>query len=183
MMNIEREKAKKILFEGRVFTAALLQVDTDHGEAEREIVYHNGGSCVLALNDKNEIALVRQYRIAVKRFLYELPAGKLEAGEEPETCARRELLEEVGWEAGEMKHLALIHPTPGYSSEPINIYWTRDITVKEQNLDEGEELEVCIMPFSEALDRVLKGEITDGKTVTGILKAHALMLDERQQDK
>lgn len=178
-MNIERELTEKIVFDGRIFTAAILQVETDHGPAEREIVYHNGGSCVLAINKNNEIGLVRQYRIAVGKFLYELPAGKLEKGEEPEDCARRELREELGWAAGKIEHLAMIHPTPGYSSEPINIYWTRDIEVTEQDLDEGEELEVHIMPFDRALEMVLKGEITDAKTVTGILKAYALMNMEK----
>lgn len=180
-MKKEIECSREILFEGRVFTAARLEVETESGKASREVVFHHGGSCVVAINDKNEIALVRQFRIAVKQFMLELPAGKLEAGEDPLDCARRELIEEAGWKASKLQEIALIYPTPGYSSEPIHIYMASDIKQTEQQLDEGEELEVMFMPFEEAYEKVMAGEITDGKSVAGILKAKAL-LERREKE-
>lgn len=180
-MREEIERSREVLFAGRVFTAARLKVDTETGPADREVVFHNGGSCVVALNAAGEICLVRQYRVAVGRFMFELPAGKLEPGEDPEACARRELSEEAGWEAGRMDFLALTHPTPGYSSEPINIYWTRDITEREQHLDADETLEVTVLPFDEAVRMAMNGEITDGKTLIGILKVKAI-LDREEKD-
>lgn len=178
-MRAEIERSREVLFAGRIFRVEKKLVEIESGAIqERELVYHNGGSCVLAINDDQKICLVKQYRIAVEDFLYELPAGKLEAGEEPEDCARRELLEECGWETDDLRFLAKVHPTPGYCSEPINIYWTRTVREATQKLDDGEFLEVLQLPFAEAVDMALEGKITDSKTLVGILKAAALLAQE-----
>ncbi len=181
-MEIERVTARKTVFDGKIFEAVVMKADTAHGEAEREVVYHSGGSCVLAFNAEGKIGLVKQYRIAKGEFLYELPAGKIEEGESPAACAARELREELGWEAETLDKLATIYPTPGYSSEAIHIFMTKQIRECEQDLDEGEELEVILMPFEEALEKVLDGEIKDGKTVVGILKASVLMQREQAEN-
>ncbi len=172
----EKVLGSEEIFSGHIFRVVKKSVEIESGEiAERELVYHNGGSCVLAINDRKEICLVRQYRIAVERFLLEIPAGKLEAGEDPEACARRELIEECGWEAQDMNLLAHVHPTPGYCSEPINIFWTQNVKEVPQQLDDGEFLERVIIPFDEALDLAVKGEITDAKTLVALFKAQVLL--------
>lgn len=182
---MKREKVLQTeeIFNGRIFRVVKKQVEIESGEkAERELVYHNGGSCVLAMNGRMEICLVRQYRIAVDDFLLELPAGKLEAGEDPETCARRELIEECGWEAEDMNYLAKVHPTPGYCSEPINIFWTRHVREVPQKLDDGEFLDKLVLPFTEALELALQGKITDSKTLIALYQA-ALLLNKETENR
>ncbi len=175
----EEDIRSETIFSGRIFTVVRKTVRIESGaEVDRELVYHPGGACVLAFTPEDEIFLVKQYRIAVGDFLLELPAGKLDKGEDPEVCARRELIEECGREAGTLHYLALVHPTPGYSSEPIHIYWTDDLREVPAAPDEGEILETIRLPFTDALNMVLEGKITDSKTQIGILKA-ALLRDRK----
>jgi ADP-ribose pyrophosphatase len=115
--------------------------------------------------------LVRQYRYPLARHFYEIPAGKIDRGEEPLAAARRELREECGYEAGEWRRLATIHPGIGYSDEAIELYLARDLTQVGHALDDEEFLEVVSVGFAEALAWVRDGKITDQKTVIGLLWA------------
>lgn len=173
----EETLSRREIFNGHVVH---LHVDAvrlpDGTESVREIVTHPGGVCVVALNEKDELLLVRQYRYAFGAELLELPAGKLEAGEDPFEAMKREQLEETGTTAERYVSLGVTYPTVGYDDEKIYI-WACRLTAPagRQHLDEGEFLELQRMSLWEAEQKVLDGELHDGKTQIGILKAAALV--------
>ncbi len=178
-MKVEEKTLKEnVVFSGRIIT---VRDDTvllpDNTTAHREVVAHNGGVCVAVLTEDDCIYLVSQFRYPYMETVLEVPAGKLEKGEDPYSAGIREVLEETGCEVRELHSLGKFYPTPGYCGETIHLYWADSYEMKEQKLDEDEFLNVVKMPFSEALDMVMKGEITDGKTQTVILKL-ALMKEE-----
>ncbi len=142
----------------------------DGTTALREVVEHNGGACVIALTPQDQLLMVRQFRYGAGKALWELPAGKLEAGEDPALCAARELEEETGYRAEKILPFGILHPTPAYCQEVIYIYKAENLTQTNQHLDEGEFLEIAAIPFEQAVDMVRQGEITDAKTVIAILK-------------
>ena len=163
-------------FEGRVFTVTRDEVGLENGSTSfREIVHHNGGACILPLFDNGDICLVRQFRYAFGQELWELPAGKLEKGEDPFEAARRELTEDCGLTADNYIDLGPMYPTVGYCSEIIYIWAATGLHEAEMNLDEDEFLTPTRMPLQEAHRMVMTGEIKDGKTVIGILKLKALI--------
>lgn len=155
-------------FVGRVFTTKIEEVILPNGShATREIAEHIGGASVVAV-EGDEVILVRQYRHAVKDYVLEIPAGVLEAGEDPAHTAKRELQEETGAIAGEIIPLTKIYKSVGHSTEINHIYLGRNLTFGPQNLDEGEDVEVVRMKIEEVVDRCLSGEIVDSKTLAGI---------------
>jgi len=172
----EKTLKTKTVYEGRVFTVksdiALLP---DGNEANREVVLHNGGVGILAIDDNKKIKLVRQYRYGVECETLEIPAGKLEAGEDALDCAKRELLEETGYTAEKIEPLGVIYPTPAYCSEKISIFLATELTAHEQRLDDDEFLEVIEMHLDDAVEMVMKNEISDAKTVAALLKAKIML--------
>lgn len=151
----------------------------DGKETFREIVEHNGGVCVAAITDDNEILLVSQYRCGVKEVLTEVPAGKLEKGEDPETCGRRELEEETGYKAKTFIPVLTMCATPAYSEEKIFVFIATDLYKGKTNYDSDEFIEVTKMPVKELMDKIYENKITDGKT---IVAAHAVLkYIEREQ--
>lgn len=175
MAHSEKQLTSQELFNGHVIRVTLDTVQVEDGTtALREIVHHHGGACVLAVTDEQEIYLVRQFRYAFGEEVWELPAGKLEAGEDPFEAARRELAEECGVTADEYLDLGVLYPTVGYDSEKIYLYAARGLHQVPQHLDEGEFLDVVKMPLARALEMVLSGEIKDAKTVCGLLKYEKL---------
>jgi len=160
----------KTMYEGRVFTAKEEKVILPSGmEAIREITLHNGGASILAVDEDDNIVLIRQYRHAVGKYVLEIPAGALEIGEDPAVCAKRELQEETGYIAKNLKFLLKMHMSIGYSNEVNYIYLATDLTAGEQNLDYDEEISVEKYSLKDAVDMIYSGEITDSKTVAGIL--------------
>lgn len=162
-------------FSGKIIT---VRHDTitlvDGTEAMREVVDHPGGVAVVGLTDDNEVLLVRQFRYPYKETIYEIPAGKLERGEDPREAGIREFSEECGASAESFESLGEIYPTPGYCGEIIRLFYASGITFGEQHLDEDEFLDVVRMPFDECLQRIMSGEIKDAKTIIGILKLKEL---------
>lgn len=146
----------------------------DGTPAMREVVDHPGGVAVVGLTDDNEVLLVRQFRYPYKETIYEIPAGKLEYGENPREAAIREFSEECGASAEIFESLGEIYPTPGYCGEIIRIFYAAKLSYGEQHLDEDEYLDVIKMPFDECVRRIMSGEIKDAKTITGILKLKEL---------
>ena len=176
--HFEKQIAQDVRFEGRIFTVTVDDVELEDGaRSKREIVHHHGGACILPLFDNGDICLVRQFRYAFGKELWELPAGKLEAGEEPFEAARRELREECGLTADTYIDLGKLYPTVGYCSEIIYIWAAADLHEADMKLDEGEFLTPQRMPLEEAYRMVMAGEICDSKTVTGILKLHTLIAE------
>ena len=170
MAHFEKELEGRELYRGRIFTVTTHRVELeDGGEGLRDVVNHSGGACVAALDEEGRVLLVRQYRFAAGRELLELPAGKLEPGEEPGAAAARELAEETGYTAALTK-LAEILPTPAYCTERIYVYEAQGLSgAGEQRLDRGEFLDVVPVPLDQAVEMVLSGEISDAKTQVGIL--------------
>lgn len=172
---IEKVTATKYHFKGRVINTRVDDVLLPDGSlSTREIVEHNGGVGIIALTDDNQICLVRQYRHPYGEVIYEIPAGKLEIGEEPISCGRRELKEEAGYTASDWRDLGVVYPTPGYCAEKIYLFLATHLTLGETQLDEGEFVESINLPLEKAVQMVLSGEIRDAKTQIAILKLSAL---------
>ncbi len=138
--------------------------------ATREVMRHPGAVCVVPLTSEGEVVMVHQYRYPFSCVLLEAPAGKLDPGEAPEVCARRELSEETGAEAGELEYMGEYYPSVAVLDEKIHLYIARNLTFASQHTDEDEFLRVERIPLKTLVDRVLNGEIRDGKTQTAILK-------------
>jgi ADP-ribose pyrophosphatase len=176
MSVVEKKLEERALYEGRIFTVYSGTVELPNGKtAPRDRIAHGGGAGILPLDAEGNIYLVRQYRYGVDKLLLEIPAGKLEPGEDPQLTAVRELTEEVGFLPKEVTPLGYMELSPAYLGEITYLYLGRDLIPQKAALDEDEFLEVIKMPFSEALAMVLNGEITDGKTQNAILKTAALL--------
>lgn len=137
----------------------------------REVVRHPGAVCVIPVTDEGEVIFVNQFRYAIGRVTIEVPAGKLEKGEDPTEAALRELSEETGITAGKIESLGAIYTSPAIIDEIIYMYIATDLKQGEQHLDEDEFVNVVKMPLSEAVDMVMHGKIMDAKTETIVLKA------------
>ena len=171
----ETEKTAHTLYEGRIIDLRVDDVTLPDGrDAKREYVCHRGGAAVLAVDDEGYVYLVRQFRYPYREELVEIPAGKLEKGEEAIATARRELEEEIGMTADEIVPFGLIYPTPGYTNEHLHIFLAKGLKKGSMHLDDGEFLRVERVPFESVLQRVLSGEIRDGKTCYAILKYSVL---------
>jgi ADP-ribose pyrophosphatase len=145
------------------------------GEVEIEIVHHNGGAGAVPVFDDGTIALVRQWRYPLGRYSLEIPAGRIERGHTPEETAARELEEELGYRATELRKISEFNVAPGYCEERLYVYLATGLVKSAQNLDEDEEIEIVRMTLGEALGLVESGEIDDAKTVVGLLKAAPLL--------
>ncbi|HQB81740.1 MAG TPA: NUDIX hydrolase [Bacillota bacterium] len=157
-------------FIGRIFSVEVQQVKLPDGRlTSREVVRHPGGSCVVALDQEGCIYLVHQYRVGTGGPSREIPAGKLDPPEDALSCARRELAEETGLTADRWDLLIRFFPSPGYTDEVIHIYLARDLIKGPANPDQGEFISCERIRLETALDEVLDGILTDGKTCLGIL--------------
>lgn len=166
----EKTIKSNLIYDGKILQLYKDEIETAQGhKSTREIINHNGGASVLAIDDENNIYLVEQFRYAYKEVVLEIPAGKIEKGEDPYNTAVRELSEEIGATAKEIKKLGLFYPTPGYTNEPLYVYLAKGLTFANNHLDKGEALNIVKMPFSEALSKVMNNEIKDAKTVISIL--------------
>jgi ADP-ribose pyrophosphatase len=140
-----------------------------------EMVRHPGAAAIVPVHEDGSVTLVRQYRHAAAGYIWEIPAGKLDAGEEPASCAARELREEAGLTAGELVRLGMIFTAPGFCDERIHLFLARQLTATAQQLDEDEVLSVSRIPLSQALDMIGSGAIQDAKTIAGLHHAAAYL--------
>ena len=177
----QRESSEAVLYEKTVdtteiFSGKIIKVKrddvllSDGSKAFREVVEHSGGVCVVPITDEGNIVLVRQFRYPYKEVIYEIPAGKLEKGEDPEKAALRELSEETGYVTESVEDLGVLYPTPAYCGEKIYTYLARNMHKEDQHLDSGEFLFGEEMPLEKAVNMVISGEIKDAKTQIAILK-------------
>lgn len=166
----ERTVASRSIFKGRVIQVKVDEVLLPNGQkAEREIVNHQGAVAILPLTDDGKMIAVRQFRKALERTLVEIPAGKLEAGEEPLTCAQRELLEETGYQASQFELHSSFYTSPGFADELIYLYIATGLTAGEQQPDEDEFVDVLTLTFPEAQQLWREGQIQDAKTIVALL--------------
>lgn len=171
--NSGRCAAAKPLYRGRIIELALEQVRLPNGQTvELEIVRHPGGAAVVAVDDRQRVCLLKQYRHAGGGWLWELPAGKIDPGEDPQTTARRELEEEAGVQAGRWDSLGRMISSPGVFTEVIHLYLARDLGFSARRHEADEVIAVHWLPLSEAVDWALRGEIVDAKTLVGLLRAN-----------
>lgn len=169
---IEKKVNSTELYKGRIINLYNDEVELPNGKhSKREYVTHNGGCAILPLTKDGDILLVRQFRYPYGEVVLEIPAGKLEKGENPDDCAVRELKEEVGGTSDNIINLGKIYPSPGYTNEILRVYLALDVEIGECNPDDDEFLQVERISLDKALDMVMQGEIIDAKSVIGILKA------------
>ena len=175
-MDYTEEKLRHV----NTYKGVIVDVETDmvrltNGNITiREVVRHPGGVCVLAVDEQERVAVVRQYRYPFAEHLLELPAGKLEYGEEPLSAAKRELSEETGLAAERWVSLGVLYTSPGFSTETLYLYMASGLHQGQAHPDPNEFLDVEKIPLAELVERVERGEICDAKTVAGVLRADSL---------
>lgn len=167
--------SSKPIYSGRTFNVRLDEVREDEKTYEREIVEHPGSAVIVPLFEDGTVALARQYRHPAGKYLLEIPAGSLEPGEVPSAGAIRELEEEIGCVAADLKHLASFYVSPGFVSEKMHVYLATGLTETQQNLDDDETIEIIRLPLTDALAMCKDGRIEDAKTIIGLTftAAHA----------
>ncbi len=171
----EKTLQSELIFDGAVLHLYRDEVGLpDGGRGFREYCKHNGGVCAVAITDNNEVLLVEQYRYAHGEVVTELPAGKLEAGEEPDAAIVRELKEETGAECKKLTYLGEMYPSPALMDEVIHMYLAEELSFGEQRLDEGEFLNCKRVHIDALVDMILAGKIKDAKTQTAVLRARLM---------
>ena len=172
----EKTLNSQMVYDGRIVKVYKDDVELADGHKSfREVVRHSGGVVIIAFKDKNTILLVKQYRYPIAKTVLELPAGKLEKGEDPKEAGIREFSEECGAEAEIFESLGEIYPSPGYCGEIIRLFYAKGITYGKQHLDDDEFLDVIKMPINEVITKIMTNEIKDSKTIAAVFKLKELM--------
>ena len=167
---------QRTIFRGRVVTVNVETVRLPNGlEAELEIIHHPGGAAAVALDGEQRVCLLHQFRHAAGGWLWELPAGKLDAGEAPLVTAQRELAEEAGVSAAQWQPLGAVVSSPGVFTEVVHLYLARGLQRVAAAPEDAEVFETAWVPLEDALARAIEGDITDGKTVVGLCRAASLI--------
>ena len=162
------------IYRGRVFELVKENVTLENGtNTDVEFIEHPGAAAIVPFISDSSIVMLKQYRHALKKFIWEIPAGTLDPREDVLSCAKRELIEETGYSAAQWHRLAEITPVPGYSNERIQIFLAGELQPAEQNLDADEVIKVQEVKFTTALEMIGSREIQDAKTITGLLMASA----------
>ena len=169
-MNLTEKTVKqKVVFEGKIIRVRCDDAQLPDGKpCKREVVDHAGGASVLYVRE-GKVLLVRQFRYPYMEETLEIPAGKLNPGEDPAQTAARELAEETGWQPASVKHMFTIYPTPGYSAEKIYIYRAHGVREGQVHPDEDEFVTAAFYPIDEVLSMIEKGEIKDAKTIIAVM--------------
>lgn len=158
------------MFKGKIVSVERDIITLPTGqETMRETVIHNGGAAIIAIDDDSNIIFVRQYRHAVKSYILEIPAGLINKNESPAACAARELKEETGYKAKDIKHITSLYSSVGFCNEIISIYLGKNLVKGTQCLDEGEYITLEKYSLNTAINMIFSGEIKDGKTIVAIL--------------
>lgn len=170
MKNVEQTIKSDKVYQGKIIN---LRIDTvelpDQKYSKREIIEHPGAVAVIPITEDNKIVMVKQFRKSVEEYLLEVPAGKLEIGEEPLECAKRELLEETGYKSNNLEYLFKFYTSPGFCNETISIFVAKDLVMDIAQPDEDEYIEIEKYEIDELIEKISKEEIKDAKTITSIL--------------
>ena len=168
------------IYDGKIIRVEKWRVSLPDGrEAAREVVIHKGAAAIVPVDAQGMVTLVRQHRVALDTFTWEIPAGKLDSvSEDPLDCAKRELEEETGLRAANWRRLSHVITTPGFCTEQISIYLATELSQHEAHADQDEFLRLQKMPLDEAVNRVTAGEFRDAKTCLGLLMAARVLADQ-----
>jgi len=166
---------RKIVYRGKIFNLVRENVILENGTTtDVEFIEHPGATAIIPFLDDTRIVLLKQYRHALKKYIWEIPAGTLDPQEDIIRCAKRELIEETGYSAGQWQKLGEITPVPGYSDERIHIFLATELQPAEQNLDPDEVIQVQEVDFYKALEMIGDGKIQDAKSIAGLFMASQL---------
>jgi len=166
----ETQKSSEKIFSGKLIDLYFDHVELPNGKSStREWINHPGAVCIIPILPDGNLCLIRQYRYGPRDEFIEIPAGKLDAGEDPLVCAKRELKEEIGYIAGKFTFLTNIYPAIGFSNEKMWMYLAEDLQLSNQSLDQDEFLELLPLSLEKAIDLINQGKITDVKTIIGVL--------------
>lgn len=170
-MLIEKQVSSKNVFDGVLLHVYKDDIELPNGhKSVREYIKHQGAVCVVPVTDKMEIIAVKQYRYPIGRVTIEIPAGKLDAGEEPLEAAKRELSEETGVECADIEYMGGLYPSVAYTDEIIHMYVAKNLVYGQAHTDDDEFLNVVKIPLKDFVQMVMDGKIQDSKTMAAILK-------------
>ena len=170
----EKTLESRRIYEGKIINLREDKVTTKNGTSFREVVEHNGGAVMAAITDEGKMVMVRQYRKPAERVMLEVPAGKIDSGEDPKMTAARELKEETGYTAGKIEYITFFYPSVGYSEEKLYLYLCTELTPGETDPDESEAIDIEEMDIDELCRMVMEGHINDAKTIAAVLIAREL---------
>ncbi|MCC6682090.1 MAG: NUDIX hydrolase [Phycisphaeraceae bacterium] len=177
MSKLPFDDSVKVL-EGARFDVYRIELPRRDGSTKpREVVVPPNAAVILPVMDNGDVVLIRNHRFAVGKTLYEIPAGTLELGEDPDIAAGRELEEETGYAAKQIRRLCQFYPSPGFCTEYMYVYLAEKLTFQGQKLDETERIEVAVTPWSEAMSMIRDGRIIDGKTIATLLYYQTFVKD------
>ncbi len=169
---VEKTLNSQVVYDGKVMTVIRDDVEVADGHKSfREVVLHSGGVVIAAMKDSETILLVKQYRYPLKQTVYELPAGKLEVGENPDEACKRELEEETGYRAKNWKSLGYINTTPGICTEKLYLYLASDLDYVGEHPDEGEIIKCFEYKLADVMNMINDGTINDAKTICALHRA------------
>lgn len=170
----EKTISSEMIYQGAILNLRKDKVEVvNGGTSYREIVEHNGGVAAFAIKDDGKAVMIKQFRKPIDRVIMEVPAGKIEKGEDPYSTAVRELKEETGYTAGKVEYLSKFYPSVGYSAECIYIYLCTELSAGEVEFDDNEAIDVFEIDFESLYKMAVNGEIEDGKTVVAVMQAWA----------
>ncbi|MBO8150906.1 MAG: NUDIX hydrolase [Candidatus Marinimicrobia bacterium] len=176
---VEKTKSSRNIFKGKLLDVYVDEVLLPSGRtAVREYIKHPGAAVVIPYVGNGELIFVRQYRYPVREVTVELPAGKIDTGEDSIATVERELIEETGYRANRFVELLCFYPSVGYTNEILCVYWAQELSYIGERPDPDENIEVMKMSISEAVERIFAGDIKDSKTIIGVLIADRLLGDE-----
>ena len=171
----EKTISSQMIYKGKILNLRKDKVESVGGTSQREIIEHNGGAVIAALTGEGKLIMIRQYRKPAGRVMFEVPAGKIDPGEEPEKTAARELKEETGYTAGHIEYVTSFYPTVGYSEEQLHLFAAWDLTPGETSFDENEDIEMEAVDLDVLCEMVMEGRIHDAKTIIAILMVKELV--------
>ena len=170
---------KQPIYKGKIIELSVETVTLPNGAmADVELIAHPGAAAVVPFKDDRTVIMIRQYRHAVGGYIYEIPAGKLQPGEDPRDCAKREVEEEIGYKVDTLEPLVSFLTTPGFTNEIIHIFSGKDLTPGTQNLGADEVLEIIELPLARTMDLIKDGTINDAKTIIGLQTVYLKTLGE-----
>ena len=171
----EKTLSEERLYEGRIINLKKQKVTVKSGTSYREIVEHSGGAVIIAVTDEKKMVMIRQFRKPADKVMFEVPAGKIDPGEDPMEAAVRELREETGYTASSVKYLCRFYTSVGFSEEVLYLYLMEGLTAGETDFDENEAIDMEEWSIEDLHDMVMRGEIDDAKTIIAIQYARELV--------